>query len=157
MFDQISDRFNSLIRDLRGLGKITDKNINDTSREIRRILLEADVNINVTREFVNKVKNRSLGTKVTKSIKPGEQFIKIIHDELINLFGQELNPQTYSICKSDFLITDEEPDHIKLGSTLTNDQHSEENRKFDYMITNCLLYTSPSPRDLSTSRMPSSA
>ena len=89
MFDQISDRFNSLIRDLRGLGKITDKNINDTSREIRRILLEADVNINVTREFVNKVKNRSLGTKVIKSIKPGEQFIKIIHDELINLFGQE--------------------------------------------------------------------
>ena len=54
----------------------------------------------------------------------------------INLFGQELNPQTYSICKSDFLITDEEPDHIKLGSTLTNDQHSENNRKFDYMITN---------------------
>ena len=89
MFDQISDRFNSLIRDLRGLGKITDKNITNTSREIRRILLEADVNINVTREFVNKVKNRSLGTKVIKSIKPGEQFIKIIHDELINLFGQE--------------------------------------------------------------------
>ena len=54
----------------------------------------------------------------------------------INLFGQELNPQTYSICKSDFLITDEEPDNIKLGSTLSNDQHSDGNRKFDYMITN---------------------
>ena len=54
----------------------------------------------------------------------------------INLFGQELNPQTYSICKSDFLITDEEPDNIKLGSTLTDDQHSDGNRKFDYMITN---------------------
>jgi type I restriction enzyme M protein len=52
----------------------------------------------------------------------------------INLFGQELNPQTYSICKSDFLITDEEPDNIKLGSTLTKDQHSS--RGFDYMITN---------------------
>jgi type I restriction enzyme M protein len=52
----------------------------------------------------------------------------------INLFGQELNPQTYSICKSDFLITDEEPDNIKLGSTLTKDQHTE--RGFDYMITN---------------------
>lgn len=52
----------------------------------------------------------------------------------INLFGQELNPQTYSICKSDFLITDEEPDNIKLGSTLTKDQHIE--RGFDYMITN---------------------
>jgi type I restriction enzyme M protein len=52
----------------------------------------------------------------------------------INLFGQELNPQTYSICKSDFLITDEEPDNIKLGSTLTKDQHTI--RGFDYMITN---------------------
>jgi type I restriction enzyme M protein len=52
----------------------------------------------------------------------------------INLFGQELNPQTYSICKSDFLITDEEPDNIKLGSTLTKDQHYS--RGFDYMITN---------------------
>jgi type I restriction enzyme M protein len=52
----------------------------------------------------------------------------------VNLFGQELNPQTYSICKSDFLITDEEPDNIKLGSTLTKDQHTS--RGFDYMITN---------------------
>ena len=80
MFDQISDRFNSLLRNLRGLGKITDKNIEDTSREIRRILLEADVNIAVTKNFVQKVKDRSIGTKVVKTIKPGEQFIKIIHD-----------------------------------------------------------------------------
>lgn len=54
----------------------------------------------------------------------------------VNLFGQELNPQTYSICKSDFLITDEQPDNIKLGSTLTNDKFSDRSRKFDYMITN---------------------
>ena len=59
-----------------------------------------------------------------------------INPSNINLFGQELNPQTYSICKSDFLITDEQPDNIKLGSTLTNDQHGDGNRKFDYMITN---------------------
>ena len=57
-----------------------------------------------------------------------------VNQSNINLFGQELNPQTYSICKSDFLITDEEPDNIKLGSTLSNDQHTE--RGFDYMITN---------------------
>ena len=89
MFDQISDRFNSLLRNLRGLGKITDKNIEDTSREIRRILLEADVNITVTKNFIQKVKDRSIGTKVVKSIKPGEQFIKIIHDELVSLFGDQ--------------------------------------------------------------------
>ena len=89
MFDQISNRFNSLLRNLRGLGKITDKNIEDTSREIRRILLEADVNIAVTKNFIQKVKDRSIGTKVVKSIKPGEQFIKIIHDELVSLFGDQ--------------------------------------------------------------------
>jgi len=55
-------------------------------------------------------------------------------DVEVNLFGQELNPQSYSICKSDFLITDEEPNNIKLGSTLTKDQHT--GRGFDYMITN---------------------
>ena len=96
MFDQISDRFNSLLRDLRGLGKITDKNIQDTSREIRRILLEADVNINVTRDFVKRVKERSIGTKVIKSVKPGEQFIKIIHDELVHLFGDQNSELDFS-------------------------------------------------------------
>ena len=62
---------------------------------------------------------------------------KINHSN-INLFGQELNPQTYSICKSDFLITDEEDDKIKLGSTLTNDQYNDKSKRstFDYMITN---------------------
>ena len=56
--------------------------------------------------------------------------------ENINLFGQEKNDITYSVCKSDFLITDEEPENIKYGSSLTNDQHVENNRKFDYLITN---------------------
>ena len=56
--------------------------------------------------------------------------------ENINLFGQEKNDITYSVCKSDFLITDEEPDNIKYGSSLTNDQHNENNRKFDYLISN---------------------
>jgi len=66
-----------------------------------------------------------------------EHILKTISPDVsVNLFGQELNPQTYSICKSDFLITDEEPDNIKLGSTLTKDQHDSHGRSFDYMITN---------------------
>jgi Signal recognition particle GTPase len=68
---------NSLIRDLRGLGKITDKNITDTSREIRRILLEADVNINVTREFVNKVKKSvSWDKKLSNLLSRGNSLLK---------------------------------------------------------------------------------
>ena len=90
MFDQLAERFESICRDLRGLGKITDSNIQQTSREIRRVLLEADVNILVAKDFVNRVKDRAEGTKVLKSVKPGEQFIKIIHDELVTLLGNDV-------------------------------------------------------------------
>ena len=90
MFNQLAERFESIFRDLRGLGKITDSNIQQTSREIRRVLLEADVNIVVAKDFVNRVKDRAEGTKVLKSVKPGEQFIKIIHDELIALLGNDV-------------------------------------------------------------------
>lgn len=90
MFNQLAERFESIFRDLRGLGKITDSNIQQTSREIRRVLLEADVNIVVAKDFVNRVKDRAEGTKVLKSVKPGEQFIKIIHDELVTLLGNDV-------------------------------------------------------------------
>ena len=89
MFDQITERFDTLLRNLRGIGKITDKNIQETARQIRRVLLEADVNFQVTRDFVKRVQDRSSGTKVLKSVKPREQFIKIIHDELVTLLGDE--------------------------------------------------------------------
>ena len=96
MFDQITERFDTVLRNLRGLGKITDKNIQETAREIRLVLLEADVNFQVTRDFVKRVQNRSSGTKVLKSVKPGEQFIKIIHDELVTLLGNEPVPLEFA-------------------------------------------------------------
>jgi len=92
MFNQLADRFDTIFRNLRGLGKITDANIQQTSREIRRVLLEADVNFKVAKAFVSRVKDRAEGTKVLKSVKPGEQFIKIIHDELVNLLGKKAAP-----------------------------------------------------------------
>ena len=92
MFNQLADRFESIFRNLRGLGKITDSNIQQTSREIRRVLLEADVNFKVAKNLVGRVKDRAEGTKVLKSVKPGEQFIKIIHDELVTLLGKDAKP-----------------------------------------------------------------
>lgn len=89
MFSQLADRFDSVFRNLRGLGKITDDNIQHTVRDIRRALLEADVNYKVARDFIERVKERSKGTKVIKSVKPGELFIKIIRDELITLLGEK--------------------------------------------------------------------
>jgi signal recognition particle subunit SRP54 len=89
MFGEITDRFENIFRNLRGLGKITDKNIADTVREVRRTLLDADVNFKVAKSFVKSVEEKAQGTKVLKSIKPGQQFIKIIKDELISLLGSE--------------------------------------------------------------------
>jgi len=96
MFDQLSDRFDTVLRNLRGLGKITDANIQQTAREIRRVLLEADVNFTVARSFVERVKEKAQGTKVLKSIKPGEQFIKIIRDEMVVLMGAKTTPINFS-------------------------------------------------------------
>lgn len=89
MFGHITERFESILRNVRGLGKITDKNINDTVREVRRALINADVNFNVAKTFVNNVHDKAQGTKVLKSVKPGQQFVKIIRDELVILLGTD--------------------------------------------------------------------
>ncbi|MBT4554710.1 MAG: signal recognition particle protein [Candidatus Marinimicrobia bacterium] len=90
MFGQITERFESIFRSVRGLGKITDKNINDTAREIRRALLDADVNFSVAKSFVKTVQEKAQGTKVLKSIKPGQQFVKIVQDEMVALLGEKV-------------------------------------------------------------------
>ena len=89
MFGQITEKFQLIIKNVRGLGKITDKNIHDTVREVRKTLIDADVNFKVVKSFVSTVEKKAQGTKVLKSIKPGEQFVKIIKDELVELLGSE--------------------------------------------------------------------
>ena len=92
MFEYMGDRLSSAIKNIRGMGKITESNINDAMKEIRMALLEADVNYNVVKEFTNNVKEKALGSEVTKSLKPDELFIKIIKDELVELLGGEYAP-----------------------------------------------------------------
>ena len=84
------------MRNLRGLGKITEKNIADTGREIRRVLLEADVNYKVVKEFVDRVVEKAKGTPVVKSIAPGQRFVKIIYDELTHLLGDRVDSIHFS-------------------------------------------------------------
>lgn len=92
MFEYMGDRISNAIKNIRGLGKITEENINDAVREIRLALLEADVNYNVVKEFVASVKEKALGSDVSKSLKPDEVFIKIVKDELVSLLGGEYAP-----------------------------------------------------------------
>ncbi len=90
MFEQFTERFDVISRRLRGLGKITEENIRETSQDIRRVLLEADVSFQVARDFIAVVEAKAEGTTVLKSIKPGEKYVKIIHNELIHLLGDSV-------------------------------------------------------------------
>jgi signal recognition particle subunit SRP54 len=89
MFDSLSSKLQNAFRNLRGLGKISEANVSDSLREVRLALLEADVNFKVARDFIERVKNKSIGAEVVQSIQPGQQVIKIIHDELVGLLGSQ--------------------------------------------------------------------
>lgn len=92
MFENLGDRLQNAIKKIKGYGKITEDNISEVTREIRLALLEADVNYKVVKEFINNVKEKALGEEVQKSLKPGELFVKIVKDELVDLLGGEKAP-----------------------------------------------------------------
>src|SRR5580700_3557086 len=87
MFDALSQKLQNAFRNLRGLGKISESNASDALREVRMALLDADVNFQVARDFIQCVQDKSLGQEVVQSIQPGQQIIKLIHDELVTLLG----------------------------------------------------------------------
>src|SRR5213080_3218806 len=89
MFDSLSSKLQGVFKNLRGLGKISESNVGEALREVRQALLEADVNFKVARDFIERVKTKSLGQEVVQSIQPGQQVIKIIHDELVELLGSD--------------------------------------------------------------------
>lgn len=89
MFEDLSLKLETALKKVRGQGKLTEKNISDTLREIRRVLLDADVNYKVAKEFIEKVSVKALGEKVIASISPGQLITKIINDELTQLLGGE--------------------------------------------------------------------
>ncbi len=87
MFDSLSQKLQNAFRNLRGLGKISEANVSDSLREVRMALLEADVNFKVARDFIERVKDKALGQEVVQSIQPGQQIVKVIYDELVELLG----------------------------------------------------------------------
>ena len=104
MFENLGDRLQNALNKIKGYGKITEDNIGEMTREIRLALLEADVNYKVVKEFINNVKEKALGEEVKKSLSPGEMFVKIVKDELVELLGGEKAP----------LVTDKNPTILML-------------------------------------------
>ena len=135
MFESLSDGLQSAFKSLAGKGKLTEGNMRDGLKIVEEAMLEADVSYPVVQHFMEHVSEKALGKRVLLSLRPNEELIKIVHEELVDILGP---------VDSSLHLKSEGPTIIMLcglqGSGKT-----------------CLLYTSPSPRDLSTSRMPSSA
>ena len=89
MFDALTDKFNNVFKSLSGRGRITEANVSDAMREVRKALLEADVSYNVVKKFCKDVRDAAMGADVVKSLQPGQVMVKIVHDELTKLMGPE--------------------------------------------------------------------
>lgn len=89
MFEDLSSKIESAVQSLKGQSRITDVNIAETVREIRRALLDADVNLDVARQFTAEIKERVMGSDVLNSVNPGQQFTKIVYDEMVKILGEE--------------------------------------------------------------------
>src|SRR5712672_3859348 len=92
MFSQLGDKLQDIFKDLRGHGTISEANIDDALRQVRLALLEADVDFQVAKRFIARVKEQALGEAVLRSITPGQQIVKIFHDELTTLLGGDAAP-----------------------------------------------------------------
>ena len=92
MFDALSDRLDAVFARLRGSGKLNEEQVDEALREIRLALLEADVNFKVVRTFVNRIRERAVGTEVSAALNPGQQVVKIVHSELVRILGEQSAP-----------------------------------------------------------------
>lgn len=95
MFDSLSDRLQDIIRKTSQTGSLTEDNMQESLREIRRALLEADVNLRVVKAFISNIKDKAEGEQVLKGVNPSQQLVKIVHDELVELLGKELSPLSF--------------------------------------------------------------
>ena len=92
MFDELSSRFEDAVKGLRGEAKISENNINDALKEVKKALLDADVSLSVVKEFVSDVKDKAIGEEVVRGVNPGQKFIEVVNKELINIMGNENSP-----------------------------------------------------------------
>lgn len=96
VFEGLSGKLQETIKKIRGQGRVSEKDVKDMMREIKLALLEADVNFKVVKDFINKVSERCVGTEVLESLTPGQQVVKIVHEELIELLGREQSKVTFA-------------------------------------------------------------
>ena len=97
MFDNLSDRLSKTFKAIRGQGRLTEANVKDALRDVRRALLEADVALPVVKQFIEKVQERAIGQEVSTSLNPGQAFIKIVREQLTEVMGAEAEPLNFNV------------------------------------------------------------
>ena len=96
MFDELSSKLNAALTRLTGRGVLSEEAVTEGLREIRRVLLEADVSFDLTRDFLERVREKSVGLAALKAVRPGQQMVKIVYDELVSLLGEKQAPIAYA-------------------------------------------------------------
>lgn len=96
MFDELSSKLTDTLRRLTGKGVLTEEAVREGLREIRRVLLEADVSFDLTRQFLERVQEKAVGQEVLKAVRPGQQLVKIVHDELVAMLGEKQAPLAFA-------------------------------------------------------------
>jgi signal recognition particle subunit SRP54 len=130
MLENLSNKLQKILRDLRGQGRVTERHLEDTGREIRNALLEADVHFKIAKEFVERVKKQALGQEVLQSLTPGQQVVKVVRDELVELLGGTQTGLNFSKQPpSVFLLvglqgSGKTTSAAKLGLWLSNNNHT---------------------------------
>ena len=104
MFQGLSEKLISVFEKMRGIGKLTEKDVDSALNEVKMALLEADVNFKVVKSFIKRIKERALGAEILKSLTPGQQVIKIVHEELVTLLGSERSKITVSPKKPTIIL-----------------------------------------------------
>ena len=97
MFDSLTERLGNTLRGITGKAKLSEENIQETLREVRKALLEADVALSVVKQFIDQVRLRAIGQEVMQSLSPGQAFVKIVNDELVSVMGAEDNSLNLSV------------------------------------------------------------
>ena len=150
MFDGLSERLGQTVRNLRGVGRLSEANIKDTLREVRMALLEADVALSVVKEFINHVGEKAQGEAVLKSLTPGQAFIKVVNDELVHLMGESSEGLNLSATPPAVILMAGLQGSGKTTTTAKLARWLKENQKKSVMVVSADVYRPAAIEQLKT-------
>ena len=150
MFDSLSERLTRTVRNLRGVGRLTDENIQETLREVRRALLEADVAVNVARDFVDRVKTKALGQEVMQSLTPGQELVRIVRDELVALMASVDGELGLNVVPPAIILVAGLQGSGKTTTVAKLARHLMERERKSVMVVSCDIYRPAAIQQLET-------